>query len=226
MAQFSPQIQPALEYELAMPQRIVFGWGRKREIGSLAATLGRRAFIVTGSRTLERNGTFAEICELLKAACVKPLHIGSISHEPEVGDVDSLMAKLDEQRAGDGDLLIAIGGGSAIDLAKAAAALATNRESQTVTHYLEGVGLGFKIKNQPLPMLAVPTTAGTGAEATKNAVITSYNPPFKKSLRSDMMLPRIVVVDPELCVSNLPSVTAHSGLDAITQLIESFISRR
>src|SRR5215831_17296104 len=213
MGQIELQKLQAIEYELAMPQRIVFGWGRRREIGSLAASLGRRAFIVTGSRTLERNGSIVEICELLKAAQVQPEKIATISEEPVVRDVDALTARLEERRAGEGDLLIAIGGGSAIDLAKAVAALTTNCESATVTDYLEGVGRGLKIKNPPLPMIAVPTTAGTGAEATKNAVITSYDPPFKKSLRSDMMLPRIVLVDPELCVNNLPSVTAHSGLD-------------
>jgi alcohol dehydrogenase class IV len=128
--------------------------------------------------------------------------------------------------AGPGDLMIAIGGGSAIDLAKAAATMATNRESATVADYLEGVGKGLKIKSDPLPMLAVPTTAGTGSEATKNAVISNYDPPFKKSLRADAMVPRIVLVDPELSVTVPPDVTAHTGMDAITQLIESYISRR
>jgi alcohol dehydrogenase class IV len=135
--------------------------------------------------------------------------------------------------------VIGLGGGSAIDLAKAAAAMATNRESKTVADYLEGVGRGLKIANPPLPVLAVPTTAGTGSEATKNAVISSNSPehyhlakeedssaPFKKSLRSELMVPRIVLVDPELSSSVPPAITAHSGMDAITQLIESYISRR
>ncbi len=147
-------------------------------------------------------------------------------HEPEVHDVDSLTEILSKANAGVDDFIIGIGGGSAIDLAKATAAMATNRESKTVADYLEGVGRGLKIQNPPMPMLAMPTTAGTGSEATKNAVISSYAPVFKKSLRSVQMIPRIVLVDPELSVSAPVAITAHSGMDAITQLIESYISRR
>jgi len=112
------------------------------------------------------------------------------------------------------------------DSPRAAGAMATNRESATVKDYLEGVGSGLKITQPPLPVLAMPSTAGTGAEATKNAVISSYDPAFKKSLRDDRLMPRIALVDPELCVSVPAGVTAASGMDAITQLIESFISRK
>jgi alcohol dehydrogenase class IV len=235
---------PPLEYDFIAPQKIVFGWGRRREIGTLAASLGRRAFVVIGSRTLEKSGAVAELFDLLKTAGVEPLHVASISHEPEVADVDRLTAILPENHPGDSDLVIGFGGGSAIDLAKAAAALVTNigdREiSQfSVADFLEGVGRGLKITSPPLPIMAVPTTAGTGSEATKNAVIGSApspsplpkregfpQPPFKKSLRSDSMVPRIVLVDPELSVSVPAAVTAHTGMDAITQLIESYISRR
>src|SRR4029453_1065020 len=146
--------------------------------------------------------------------------------EPLVDDVDRCAAFLRESRAGPGDLLLAVGGGAAIDLAKTAAALVTQDTTNSVLDYLEGVGKGLKIVNAPLPVLAMPTTAGTGSEATKNAVISSYDPPFKKSLRSELMVPRIVLVDPELSTSVSPEVTAHTGMDAITQLIESLISRR
>jgi alcohol dehydrogenase class IV len=125
-----------------------------------------------------------------------------------------------------GDFVLAIGGGSAIDLAKAVAALATNPAGDTVRDFLEGVGRGLQIANPPLPVVAVPTTAGTGSEATKNAVISSYDPHFKKSLRSDLMIPRLVLVDPELTIGLPPATTAQTGLDAITQLVESYISRR
>jgi alcohol dehydrogenase class IV len=217
---------PPLDYDFIAPQKIVFGWGRRSEIGTLAAALGRRAFIVTGSRILENSSIFAEVLQSLKTAGVEPLHVGRISHEPEVADVDKLTATIAQHKANVGDLVIGMGGGSTIDLAKAAAAMATNRQSTTVADYLEGVGRGLKITSPPLPMLAVPTTAGTGSEATKNAVISSYDPPFKKSLRSDLMVPRIVLVDPELSIHLPPHITANSGMDAITQLIESYISRR
>jgi alcohol dehydrogenase class IV len=220
----SPVVQ--LRYDLVVPQRITFGWGRRREIGDLAASLGRRAFVVSGSRTLERSGQLAELLGLVRAAGVDVVHATSISREPQVADVDHLATELAQSNAGVGDFVIGIGGGSAIDLAKAAATMATNRDSSSVADYLEGVGRGLKIAQLPLPMLAVPTTAGTGSEATKNAVISSYDPPFKKSLRSDQMVPRIVLVDPQLTASLPPEVTAHTGMDAITQLIESYISRR
>ena len=215
-----------LRYDLVVPQRIVFGWGRRREIGDLAASLGRRALVISGSRTLERSGQLAELLDLVRAAGVEVVHTAGISHEPEVADVDHLAAELAQCNPGAGDIVIGIGGGSAIDLAKAAAAMATNRDSNSVADYLEGVGRGLRIERLPLAMLAVPTTAGTGIEATKNAVISSYDPPFKKSLRSDHMVPRIVLVDPQLTASLPPEVTAHTGMDALTQLIESYISRR
>ena len=112
------------------------------------------------------------------------------------------------RRANNGDFVLAVGGGSAIDLAKAAAAMVTNDASASVGDYLEGVGRGLQITQPPLPVMAMPTTAGTGSEATKNAVISSYDPPFKKSLRSERMLPRVVLVDPELSASVPPATTA------------------
>ncbi len=217
---------PLPSYDLLTPRKIVFGNGRRAEIDTLAASLGARAFLGTGSRTLESHGIVGEIVDRLQSADLDVVRLGSIDHEPEVDDVDRLVEEIRKHAPAVGDFVIALGGGSAIDLAKATAALATNGQSATVKDYLEGVGRGLQLTEAPLPMLAVPTTAGTGTEATKNAVISSYDPPFKKSLRSERMVPDIVLVDPELAVTLPPATTAHTGMDAITQLIESYISRR
>lgn len=217
---------PVLNYEFVAPQRIVFGWGRRRELGMLATRLGRRAFLICGAQTLRENGILAELTDSLRAARVETIFLETIHHEPEVSDVDRVAAVIRAHRPGPGDFLLAVGGGAAMDLAKAAAAMATNCQSATVRDYLEGVGRDFQLLNDPLPVLAMPTTAGTGAEATRNAVISNYDPPFKKSLRSERIMPRIALVDPELTVSVPPDVTAASGMDAITQLIESYISKK
>ena len=147
------------------------------------------------------------------------------SREPETTDVDETVAAI-RPHLKPGDCLVAVGGGSTIDLAKAVAGLVTQRESAPVKDYLEGVGRGLKLVEAPLPFIAMPTTSGTGTEATKNAVISSYDPPFKKSLRDERLVPAAVIIDPELTVSNPPEVTAYSGMDAITQLIESLVSKK
>jgi alcohol dehydrogenase class IV len=212
--------------DFLVPRRIIFGWGRWREIGPLASQIGRRAFLVLGSRTLAASGFVAQLHDVLRENKVEVIELTTILHEPEVADVDRVVELVRKSHVRAGDLMIGVGGGSAMDLAKAVAALATNMAGASVQDYLEGVGRGLQLTEPPLPMIAVPTTAGTGSEATKNAVISSYAPPFKKSLRSDGMMPQAVVVDPELTVSLPPAITAHTGMDAITQLIESYLSRK
>lgn len=218
--------QQTLTYEFLAPSRIVFGWGRRREVGALARLLGRRAFIICGAPVLTEGGVLSQIADDLRAEGVDAFFLETIVHEPEVEDVDRVAVVVRDTGLRAGDFILAVGGGAAIDLAKAVAAMATNDASPTVKDYLEGVGRDLKLLEEPLPVLAMPTTAGTGAEATRNAVISSYDPPFKKSLRSEKIMPRIALVDPELTVSVPPATTAASGMDAITQLIESFISRK
>ena len=215
-----------LAYDFVTPPKIVFGWGRRRELGGLARSLGHRAMILSGLPAAVAADVLGEIREMLATNDIDSTLLDTILHEPEVQDVDRLAAELRGYALGRGHFLLAIGGGAAIDLAKAAAVVATNRQSPTVVDYLEGVGRGLRIVDPPLPVMAMPTTAGTGAEATRNAVISSYDPPFKKSIRDDRILPRVVLVDPELTATAPPEVTAASGMDAITQLIESYISRK
>lgn len=214
-----------MQYELLVPPRIMFGWGRRAEAGRLAAALGRRAFVIHGARALERSGALGALMDGLRAAGVEPIAVARAGGEPTVDEVDAAAAAVRAQAPREGDLVLGLGGGSAIDLAKAVAALAAQPEAAPVREYLEGVGTGRKLARAPLPMLAMPTTGGTGAEATKNAVLSGTSPPFKKSLRDERMIPRVVLVDPELSVSVPPETTAWTGLDAITQCVESYVSR-
>ena len=148
-----------MNYNFFAPQQICFGWGRFQEVGNLAASLGTRAFIISGSRSLESAGTIEELRQLLSRANIKSEFIRTISNEPEVADVDQTTNLLRHWGASAGDFLIGIGGGSGIDLAKATSAMITNQESDTVLDYLEGVGRGLKLTTSPLPLLAIPTTA-------------------------------------------------------------------
>lgn len=214
-----------MRYDLLMPRQVVFGWGRRTEVGARAASLGRRVFLVSGSRTLRKSAIWTKIEQSLDAAKLQTVDLGVISREPEVEDVDAFVTRLRDLGGGQpGDIVLAIGGGAALDLGKAVAALATNRQSDTVKDYLEGVGRGLQITERPLPLVAMPTTSGTGSEATKNSVISSQSGGFKKSLRSDRMIAEVALLDPELTVTCPRDTTAWSGMDAITQLIESLIT--
>jgi alcohol dehydrogenase class IV len=208
----------------------VFGVGRRQEIGALSKPLGNRAILVVGSRTLEKLGIVSQLIVDMEKSGITILATETISHEPETNDVDNILDRLRKSlSSGDSshrEFIVAIGGGAAIDLAKAIAALLPQSQNASVTDYLEGVGRGLKLESAPLPMIAIPTTAGTGAEVTKNAVISSYSPPFKKSLRDDRMMPTVALIDPELSLHCPAKVTAESGMDAITQLFESYVSRR
>ena len=181
---------------------------------------------MSGSRTLERIGVIDQLAADCTEHGLSVQRVTASSREPEVADVDAMVDRFLRDQATGADVVIAVGGGSTIDLVKATAALVTNRQAVSVVDFLEGVGRGLKLTQRPMHVIAVPTTAGTGAEVTKNAVISSYQPPFKKSLRSDWMVPPLVLVDPELTVGLPRDITANTGMDAITQLIESFISRR
>lgn len=221
----------ANHYNFVAPEKILFGWGRRYELTDHLPRLGEKVHLICGSKTLQNHGELGQLADALKKANIPLLDVEMQSGEPTVGEVDCLVQKYRAQgtRAGDGSLFIAMGGGSALDITKAVCAMITNaKEGQSVQDFLEGVGKGAQLETPAIPMVAIPTTAGTGAEATRNAVLASNHssdhPPFKKSLRDDRLMPRLVVVDPELTVSNPPEITAASGMDAITQLLESFLS--
>jgi alcohol dehydrogenase class IV len=217
-------------YDLVVPPSIRFGPGRAAEIAAVAAGLGRTAWLIGSRRSLIASGLMQRLEGELTGVGLAARLVATTDGEPTVDQVAAAVAAL----PGDGRaeaVVIAVGGGSAIDLAKAVAALATNVTPETfdfdaaVVDRLEGVGRGLAIDVPPLPVVAVPTTAGTGAEATRNAVISCPRRGFKKSMRSPLMVPRAALVDPLLTLSCDRGTTAASGLDAITQLVESFVCR-
>jgi len=203
-------------FEFATAGRIVFGRGTLKEIGPAVASLGQRALVVTG-RDAARA---ARLLDLLKQAGAEATTF-SISGEPTTVTVRE---GVERARAHDADLLIGFGGGSAIDAAKAIAALRTNKGD--LFDYLEVIGRAQPLTQAALPCIAVATTAGAGAEVTRNAVLLSPEHRVKASLRSPLMLPRLAIVDPELTHTLPRSVTASTGLDALTQNIEPFLSSR
>lgn len=201
-----------MEFEFATASRIIYGSGKLNTIATLAQDYGDTALIVSGAplEILTRLLTLLGLHEN-KRTTIK------IHSEPTVDIVREVVELAHEIKP---DLLIAIGGGSAIDTAKAAAALLTNPGD--VTDYLEVIGLKKPLINRSLPSIAIPTTSGTGSEVTRNAVIGSPKHHVKVSLRSPHLLPRIALIDPELTISVPPSITATTGLDTLTQLIEPF----
>jgi len=200
-------------FELVAPGRVLFGSGSVKEAGRTAAALGRRALVVTG-----RDMSRAEVLLWSLAAGKVDALPFPAAGEPSV---EMVGRALEVARGAECDMVIGFGGGSAIDLAKAVAAMLANDGS--LLDYLEVVGRGRALGNPSVPWMAIPTTAGSGAEVTRNAVITSGQHRVKVSLRSPGMLARVAIVDPDL-TRGLPSaVTAAGGLDALSQLIEPFV---
>ena len=219
-------------WDFVAPPVIRLGAGRVAETGEVAAALGRRAWLVGGRRGLLDGATRGRIEEALGAAGLTAEVVAVASGEPTVDQVAGALAGL-PSGSRDGVVIVAVGGGSAIDLGKALAALATNLPAglaaaeydEGIVDRLEGMGRGIPIATAPLPVVALPTTFGTGAEATRNAVIACPRRRFKKSLRSPLMVPRAVIVDPDLGRGCPPDVAAAAGLDCVTQLVEAFICR-
>ena len=200
-----------MRFEFATATRIVFGEGKAATLPDLVRTLGSRPLVVTGASK-------ARAASLIAALSAETI---SVPGEPTV-EMAREGARL-ALRAGC-DVVISIGGGSAIDAGKAIAAVSTNGGEPR--DFLEVVGAGRAITAPPLPLVAVPTTAGTGSEVTRNAVLGSTEHGVKASMRSPLMLPRVALIDPELTYGLPPAVTASTGLDALTQLIEPYVSAR
>lgn len=205
-----------MQFEFATAGRIIFGAGKLREIGPITKSFGGRGLVVAG-----KDGRRA--APLLQTLEEHKVDVASffVSGEPKIQMVRDGVALAKKANC---DWVASIGGGSVIDAGKAIAAMMTNEGD--VLDYLEVIGQGKTLAKKPARFVAIPTTAGTGSEVTRNAVLASPEHRLKVSLRSPLMLPGIALVDPELTY-NLPRpITASTGLDALTQLIEPYVCRR
>ena len=206
----------AMQFEFATAARILFGVGKVREVPAAAAAMGRRALVVTGASP-ELAAVLVAGLEAAGVACL-PL---AVAGEPTI---EMVRRGNEYARAEHCELVIAMGGGSAIDAGKALAAMLANPGDPL--DYLEVVGRGQPLGRVSAPFIAIPTTAGTGSEVTRNAVLASPQHRVKASLRASSMLPRLAVVDPELTLGLPRAVTASTGLDALTQVIEPYVGAR
>lgn len=205
-----------MKFEFATANRIVFGPAVAAELPQIVSSLGHKPFVLTGG-TPER---YEQIVNLLTEANLEPMTFG-VRGEPTTETASAAAAAARQARA---DVVVGIGGGSAIDAGKAVAAMLTNEGN--IEDYLEVVGLGKTLRNRSAPHIAVPTTAGTGAEVTRNAVLLVRQHRVKVSMRSSFLLPEVALVDPLLTHSLAADVTAATGLDALTQLIEAFVAKK
>lgn len=203
-----------MRFEFATATKIIFGAGTITEVATNTQAIGARALVVTGKNP-DRALPLVDALEKIFVDCVTY----PTSGEPTIQMVANGAKRA---RSASCDFVIGFGGGAALDAAKAIAALATNQGDPL--NYLEVIGKGMPLKNAPLPFVAIPTTAGTGSEVTRNAVLASPEHRQKVSLRSPLMLAKLAVIDPELMLSIPPNVTAFTGMDAIAQVLEPYVS--
>jgi alcohol dehydrogenase len=215
-------------FAVARLPRLLVGPGRIAELPGIAASFGRRALVVTGARSFRDGPAWAPLIAGLDAERIAWDHL-SVSGEPSPELVDDAVAA---RRSDPPDVVLGIGGGSVLDAAKAIAGLL--RSGTAALDHLEGVGRGLPYPGPATPFVAVPTTAGTGSEVTKNAVLSGRLPsagghaaagaPFKKSFRDEALVARVAILDPDLLAGCPPAVIAGDGMDAVTQLLEAFTS--
>ncbi len=205
-----------MQFTFATAGEIIFGPGSLQTAVERMADLGKRFLVVTGSNSERAR-------PLLGAMMAQGLEASlfSVPMEPSLSIAEKGAAAALQAEC---EAVVGMGGGSAMDAAKAIAALMTNREG--VLEYVEVIGKGRALAHAAAPCVAIPTTAGTGAEVTRNAVLVSSQDKVKVSLRHPSMLPRLAVVDPLLTYGMSPEVTAATGLDALTQLMEAWLSRK
>ncbi|WP_321370833.1 iron-containing alcohol dehydrogenase [uncultured Draconibacterium sp.] len=205
----------AFNFSFATAGQIIFGNYSLEKVPELVAGFGKKVVLVTGKKSSRAEELMAKFSQGTDTV------IFNVPGEPTT-DLIEAGVKLARQHVS--DVVVGFGGGSVIDGAKAIAAMATNKGE--LLDYLEVIGRGNPLTEKPLPCIAIPTTAGTGAEVTKNSVIKSPENNVKVSLRSNQMYPDVAVVDPVLTWSMPPALTASTGVDALTHLMETFVSNQ
>jgi alcohol dehydrogenase class IV len=206
-------------FSIARLPRIEFGSGCLQKLPDIAAQYGKRILLVTGKASFIQTDIGQELLQSLRSQGFS-IEIAHVSGEPSPAWVDETVA---EYRAKQIDVVIGIGGGSPLDAAKSVAGLL--RIEHSVMDFLEGVGPELPYSGPSAPLIAIPTTAGTGSEATKNGVLTTMGE-FKKSFRDDKLVAEYTLIDPDLLASCPPALIAANGMDAFTQLMESYVSTR
>jgi len=207
--------------EFYTPEKIIFGPGGLSQVGAEAKRLGNKVLVVLGKSAMRKSKALDRLTQLLKKNNLKYIIYENIPSDPTVETVDTGTSLARKENC---NLVISLGGGSVLDTGKAISAMVTNESS--VADYQEIEGKGRKFQHKPIPFIAIPTTSGTGSEATKNAVITNTKFNLKKSIRDPWLIPEIALIDPELTLSLPPRITAVCGGDALTQCIESYLGKK
>lgn len=211
---------PVMEFNYSANPHLQFGPGKIDQLPKLARFYGDTLLLITGSQSFQKSDHWPKLLKKLEKESIT-IYQATVNTEPSPSIIDGIVTRFRDKNI---DTVAAIGGGSVIDAGKAVSAMMTKKES--VIEYLEGVG-NRSHDGKKIPFIALPTTSGTGSEATKNAVISQLGENgFKKSLRHDTFVPDIAIVDPELTVDCPSKITAACGMDALTQLLESFASPR
>lgn len=203
-----------LQFDFSTSPRILFGWDSIKELPAVASAYGKQVLLLH-SKSVREIGSIKQSLEAVGCSVSAQIFHG----EPSDAGLEHLM---EQYRHAGIDVLIGIGGGSVLDAGKALSALMANPGD--LMDYLEVVGRGMKFEHAPLPFIAVPTTAGTGSEVTRNAVIKVESQHVKVSMRAVAMIPRVALVDPALTCGVPPAVTASTGMDAFIQVIEPYCS--
>ena len=210
---------PLLDFSLLPLPAIHFGAGRFSRLSELAGSFGKNILVVTGSHALQRSDRLSELMDKLQSGGMSPSHL-AVDREPSPELVDGAVSQYRDLSI---DVVLAVGGGSVLDAGKAISAMLLY--DTVVERFIEGQEGFMQHDGRKVPFIAVPTTSGTGSEVTNNAVISRVGRNgFKRSLRHAAFVPDIALIDPELMVTVSPELTAASGMDACTQLLEAFTS--